>query len=212
MARMLYQQPVTKKIMKTQIKIVLLLLVSNFAFAQYPILTTSSFANPADNMRNGNNGNYAIDTNNERDQYVGMWEYNMNGTLFQLKIQKVDQFLSSTITVDNPGSYSYKDVVVFSYRLIKNGVTLFDNLTQDVSTSYSCATKRATEPYLHGRFIEYYRGVNTSCQITKLCTTPEKIIFNISRNTYSLNKPKLFYQDGLPLFFIPANGIEMVKI
>lgn len=199
--------------MKTLIKTCVFILLTNYTFAQLPILTYTSHANYLHNKSHGTSGNYGVDTNNERDQYVGLWEYNMNGTLFQLKIEKVDQFLVNlNFNNQNPNSYYYNDVVIFKYKLIKNGVTLYDNLNTPILNNFSQGTKLASNSYLGGRFIEYYRGVNTLCEITKLSAIPEKINFNISRHIYSLLNPASFYQDGLPLFFIPANGIIMNKI
>ena len=47
------------------------LIVINITFAQLPTLSTTSLANSAEDLDKANNGNYAIDTANERQQYVG---------------------------------------------------------------------------------------------------------------------------------------------
>lgn len=199
--------------MKTVIKTILIIFFTNCTFAQLPVLTTSSLANPADDIKLVQTGNYAIDINNERNQYLGLWEYNMNGVLFQLKIEKVDKFLVSSILPGQAnGNYYFTDNVAFKYKLVKNGITIYDNLNQNISSNFSSATKRASEPHLRGRFIEYHRNVNIYCEITKLNTVPEKIYFKLSRFDYNRKNPHSFYQNGLPLFYVPMNGIEMTKI
>ena len=61
-------------------------------YAQYPVLTTTSLTgNPTLDSNFLKSGNYAIDTNNERNQYVGLWRYENNEILFELKMEKRDQ-------------------------------------------------------------------------------------------------------------------------
>ncbi len=50
------------------------------------VLSTSSLADPYDIVHLINHGNYAMDTNNERAQYIGTWRYESNGLLFELKV------------------------------------------------------------------------------------------------------------------------------
>ena len=69
----------------------ILFLYTSLGFAQLPVTSTTSLSNPDSDPNFTSNGNYAQDTANERQQYVGTWEYNQNGILFQVKIEKKDQ-------------------------------------------------------------------------------------------------------------------------
>ena len=80
--------------MKIYIKLAMLLLCNYLSAQELPVLSTTSLANSEDDLDISNNGNYAVDTNNERNQYVGLWEYNQNGIIFQLKIEKQDQIIN----------------------------------------------------------------------------------------------------------------------
>jgi hypothetical protein len=199
--------------MKLYLNIVLLLFF-NCLLAQLPVLSTSSLANPNDNLKNGDNGNYAKDIGNERDQYVGTWQYNQNGVLFQVKMEKKDQFL---LKMEHDGqvlSYAYVDVIFFKYKLIKDGVVMYDNLNQiSFPDNYypSNATKQS-DTFLYGSFIDRTRNVGGRVTITKLNTAPAKIIFDVSLGAYYLINPPEYYDDGQPLFTFPTDGIEMVKI
>lgn len=125
--------------MKKHIYIFILLLSCALYSQTLPVLSNTSLANPEDDMDIAKNGNYAIDTNNEHDQYIGLWEYNQNGILFQLKIQKKDTVLNKIEYNGEISSYNFKDEVVLRYKLVKNGIVIYDNLnafTVDPITSY----------------------------------------------------------------------------
>ena len=173
-----------------------------------PVLSTTSLANPDDDINISVNGNYAKDTNNERDQYVGLWQYNQNGILFQLKIEKADKVINKI-----EDKYSYCDKIVLRYKLIKNGVTIHDNLNQatvDYVTTWGL--KQSSKNDLRGRILDYTRNLVGSYTVTKLSGLPAKINFNLVLGDYRLLNPHSYYQDGQPLFSIPTGGIEMVKI
>lgn len=198
--------------MKTKFNIIILL-ITNCLFAQYPILSNTSFANQNDENLHTNTGNYAIDTANERDQYVGTWQYNQNGVLFQVKIEKKDQHLLDFTSISS--NYFYADVVTLKYRLVKNGVEVFNNLNQTLFTGtdyMSTAIKEGGDDYLYGTFYDKTRNVSGVVTITKLNTTPEKITFKVPLGAYHMMNPDIYYQDGQPLFSIPTGEIEMVKI
>lgn len=191
------------------------LLIFNFVFAQQlPVLSTTSFANPNDDLSHAENGNYAIDIANERDQYVGTWEYNQNGTLFQVKIEKIDQYLNRAEYSGNIISYTYSDVVTFKYKLIKNGVTIYDNLNTTFTPNdlVPTAFKKSSNTYLYGGFLDYTGGIMASIRVTNLNTTPEKINFYINPMGYYYVNPIETYAEGQQLFYIPIGTIEMVKI
>jgi hypothetical protein len=200
--------------MKLYLNIVLILF-SNCLLAQLPVLSTTSFANPDDDLKHAENGNYAKDIGNQRDQYVGTWEYNQNGILFQVKMEKKDDYLNKAEYNGQVLSYDYADVIIFKYKLVKNGVVIYDNLNQSVSPdgyNASIATKQASYNYLYGSFIDRTRNVGGRVTITKLNTTPAKIIFNVTLGAYYLLNPREYYDDGQPLFTFPTGDLEMVKI
>lgn len=197
--------------MKTIIKIIFILFITK-GFGQYPILSTTSLVNPTNDGNYTKKGNYAIDTNNERDQYVGLWRYETNGILFELKIEKRDQYISK---IEYPGQlwYSYSDVVVFKYKLIKNGVLIYDNLNLEIPNEYnSQAIKNGQNDYLYGGFEDTTGRVCGNLTIRKLNTTTEKIFFDLSNNAYYLLEPFSSYDTSQPLFSIPTGGFEMVKV
>jgi hypothetical protein len=197
--------------MKTIITILTLLIV-NTVFAQYPVLQNLSLSNPNDEHKIGDRGTYAVDTNNFRDQYLGLWQYNQNGLFLQLKIEKIDKRISKS-TTDDQASYYFEDVVIIKYKLIKNGVLLFDNLNEtNLDNIYSSGIQTASQNYLDGRFLEYSRNINSYFTITRLGTSPETINFNLSRVMVNLKNPPSFYNDGQPTFNIPALGIILTKI
>jgi len=178
-----------------------------------PVLTKTSLANPEHDMGNAKNGNYAIDTNNERDQYIGLWEYNQNGILFQLKIQKKDKVLNKIEYNGEISSYNFTDEVVLRYKLVKNGIVIYDNLnafTVDPITSYG--VKQFSRNHLYGGILDYTRNVIGSYTIEKLLGNLEKINFNLNLGNYRILNPRSYYDDGQPLFSIPIKGIEMVKV
>ena len=78
--------------MKTFIIMFLLTTCQNLASQELPVLSTTSLYNGE--VYHSENGNYAEDTHNERDQYAGLWEYNQNGILFLLKIEKMDKVIN----------------------------------------------------------------------------------------------------------------------
>ncbi|QYJ67437.1 DUF6705 family protein [Flavobacterium litorale] len=196
-------------------KVLFTLLIFNCVIAQeLPITSYSSFADLSDNENDIKNGNYTVDTNNERDQYVGTWEYNQNGITFQVKIEKIDQFLNKAEHNGQVHSYNYADVVTFKYKLIKNGITIHDNLnyTFTINDIIPTATKETTDNFLYGGFLDYNGQIMATVIITRLNSIPEKIDFNVSPMAYYLLQPTENYIEGQQLFFIPTGNIEMTKI
>ena len=180
---------------------------------ELPILSTSSLANAEDAMEHPKNGNYAKDLANYRDQYVGVWEYNQNGIIFQLKIEKLDQAINKIEYNGEVSHYNYTDEVVLRYKLIKNGSVIFNNLSEpivDHVTSYGI--KQADSNFLHGRFLDHTRNVVGTYDISIPFESTNTIIFDLNLGTYTLKNPPVYYQDGQPLFSIPTGGIEMTKI
>jgi hypothetical protein len=125
-----------------KIIIIAFIMFVNVINAQCPITTTTNLGNNPRNDPNFlKNGNYAKDFNNERDQYVGLWRYQTADILFELKMEKRDEYLFQD-SYQNHSVYRYEDNIIFKYKLVKNGVTIYDNLDTIIPNSnyYSCAT------------------------------------------------------------------------
>lgn len=201
--------------MKNILKITTLLLTGLVTAQELPILSTTSLANPNDEFKHWETGNYAIDTANERQQYVGLWRYDDGETLFDLKIEILNQRLVKAEYEGDLKFYYYTDIVVLKYKLIKNGVVVHNNLdvpTNNIDSITNFGNKEINEEFLRGRIYDYYRQVVGSYAITKLSGTPEKILFNLYEFGYSIKGDPSMYQPGIKLFSIPTAGIEMVKV
>jgi hypothetical protein len=192
--------------------IYLILLVIAFnAFGQNSSITsTSSLATqPGNTGVHVVKGNYAMDTANERQQYLGTWRYETPTVFFEIKIELLNQKLRQT---PNNIHYYYKDIVTIKYKLIKDDVLLYDNLNTPNDQIDSYGVKYGGDSFLDCSFVDYTKFVRAKLEITKLNTVPEKIIFDLSRYSYALlNHTPGFYDDG-PLFYVPTGPIEMVKV
>lgn len=199
--------------MKKFIMTLFLMICQNLISQELPVLSTTSLYDEEQQFDHIDSGNYARDTHNERDQYVGLWQYNQNGILFILKIEKMDKVINKREFPGFEPHYNYFDQLTLRYRLVKNNILLFDNLNQDgVDPIANYATKHGSNNYARGRIWDRTRNVRGSHTITRLNTHPPKIIFDLERFDYTKLNDSSFYQDGLPLFSIPQGGIEMVKI
>lgn len=192
-----------------------LLFCTTLLFAQSPSQSTTSLANPKAYNNHLQKGSHSIDTTDERDQYIGLWQYEQDGVLFELKIDKIDkidkQFSTKTVDYEGKVSYKHNPVVIFKYKLVKNGVTLFDNLNHTVSKKYLSYASQANN-YLIGSMMDATANATVVIMIKKLdATNPEKIYFDFKSDFYYLNEAK---EKGsrVPFFSIPVNGIEMVKV
>ena len=201
--------------MKTFYKIFCLIVI-NITYAQLPTLSTTSLANSAEDLDKTNNGNYAIDTANERQQYVGTWQYSNSNTLFQIKIEKVDKYFRGIYYNGRlQGNYYFIDAVKIKYKIVIDGVVLFDNLNEtNLDLVGGSGTKLGSNTYLHGSIIDEITKVGVRYDIYKTsATSPEKIIFKGERGTLYALRPRtnITAPDGSPTF-IPLNEIEMIKI
>lgn len=107
--------------------IFILLLITMFVnckaqtrFPQRTVSQTQAHANDFDIQV----GDYVKDTENRLNAYEGAWIYNANGVEFTLKLEKKEQVLMET----NNNNYRFYDMIITRYKLIKDGVTLFNNL------------------------------------------------------------------------------------
>lgn len=198
--------------MKTYIYIFTLLLCNLITAQNLPVLSTTSLADWEKSMEHAKNGNYAKDIQNYRDQYVGFWEYNQNGIIFQLKIEKEDMVLNKIEYNGVVSSYNYIDKIVLRYRLVKNGVVLHDNLNDSTLDFTNGWGIKQFNRDLYGRMLDYTRNVMGSYTITKPVGSSTTIVFDLILGNYTLQNSPSFYQDGQPLFSIPTGGIIMTKI
>ena len=185
-------------------------------YCQNHVLSTTSLANSAEDLDKTNNGNYAIDTANERQQYVGTWEYSNSNTLFQIKIEKVDKYFYGIYYHGRlQGGYFFMDAVKIKYQIVVDDIVLFDNLNEtNLDLVGGSGTKLGSDPYLHGSIIDEITKVGVRYEIYKTsATSPEKIIFKGQRGTMYALRPRtnITAPDGSPTF-IPLNEIEMIKI
>ena len=188
-------------------------MLSAYAFGQYPILSTSSLANGRDDPNFTKDGNYAVDANNERDQYIGLWRYENDAALFELKILKNDQYLNAAVYNGQILHYNYCDEVRLQYKLVKNGITLNNNLYFiGPQSNDSYGIKQGIDDYMDGSILDHTRNVLVSYTIKRLPGIPAKIRFALNPNVYTLLNHRDYYNDGELLFNIPLGEIEMVKV
>lgn len=196
-------------------KLYLLLVLTSFSLSarRLPVLSTTSLSNPAQRFEHVRYGNYAQDDNNLRNLYVGTWQYNQGGILFVIKLTKRDQVLNKREFNGEIQYYDYADEIDVRYKLVKNGMVLFDNLNStDVSPikSYGIAMVGYD---LDGRILDQTRNVIGDFTAKRLMISgPPKILFDLNRFDYTMLNPSTYYQDGQPLFSIPTGEIEMIKI
>lgn len=200
-----------------KIFIITTMLIFGKVFSQFPILTTSNLSDVNQELNHTNNGNYAIDINNERDQYVGTWKYDSGtGTIFEIKITKKDQAFHGVIyRGELYGNYYYMDDVYVQYKLTVNNTLIYNNLMEtNLNNIRGSGYKYGSMNYLHGSIIDEITKVGVRYEIYKTSSTsPEKIIFKAQRGTMYKLYPKtnITAPDGTPSF-LPMEEIEMIKI
>jgi len=89
-----------------------------------------------------------MDTNNERAQYIGLWRYQANGILFELKVEAADQMLEQ---FPNGSKYYFWDAVTLKYRLVKDGVEIYNNLAETVSNNQRSSGLKLGDQEYFGR-------------------------------------------------------------
>jgi hypothetical protein len=199
--------------MKNTIKLLVFLTIfSNCKAQNRPVLRTVTIAERYSDDFNLKSGDYIKDTNNTLDKYVGSWEYNNgNGTILTIKIQKRSQL----ITVTPKGSYYYYDKIISTYKLVKNGVTLVDNLNLTIPNyfnnlgvegmkygTFHCIDDISSAT---GRITDLTLGIITSAELEYIITgvnTPPQIKFSMYGNDSYRIHPDSFYE-GKPTFEIP---------
>jgi hypothetical protein len=165
-----------------------------------------------------NKGDYFRDINNVLDRFTGTWQYQQDNTTFTLKIRKVNQFL---IQAPNADFYYYQDIILVTYKLVKNDIVLVDELDKplvyklmDIS-SYSDYSQYYPDRGIKGTFHDLTNGVYVRSIIKKLLTLagePQKIHFLAVVNSSTLrDNPKEFYEGMSSMLSIPFD-VDLVKI
>jgi len=205
--------------MKTMKKLIIILVLVCFNTIQaqtYPVLRTVSVEQSLEEDYNELNGDYVKDINNLLNPYIGTWKYEGNGMIFILKIQKVEQYISTY----NDGTYKYTDKLFVTYKFVKNGLTLVDNLNEPLVNSFSNGNGRKYGRYWFNESIDYISGVISDIPLN--ITTSSDIypvnpvggFFDIIKIQYNgmnslKGNPSDFYI-GKPTFMIP-NFVELIK-
>ena len=110
-------------------------------------------------------------------------------------MEKRDQFLFK-IEYQGQIHYQYADIIIFKYKLVKNGVVIYDNLNATIPNEnyYSQATKHGNSEFLYGSLLDFTRNVMGTVSIKRLqASNPDKIYFNLSSGGYSLLNPSSYY-------------------
>ncbi|MCX8526486.1 hypothetical protein OF897_21465 [Chryseobacterium formosus] len=206
--------------MKKHILIFLLIIMNYSCKAQQqPVLRTLSFQDTFNDDFYFEKGDYVKDMYNQLDPYVGTWKYEGNGKTFILKIQKVPMFYDVLSKI-------YKDKLLVTYKYIKNGTVIIDNLSAPVITSFENLSdiegkKYGTfslisfmnEIFLSGSIKDIPLNITTNAEIHPvnfgvLGETPRIKIYYNGLNSFKGN-PASFYV-GKPTFEIP-NKVELIK-
>jgi hypothetical protein len=200
-------------IMKNIIKLFLLVTISFNCKAQnQPILRTVPVEETYSDDFDLKSGDYIKDTNNRLNPYVGTWQYNNgSGTILTIKMQKKSQLIS----ISRNGNYRYFDKIITTYKLVKNGVTLVDNLNLPIpndfnnlgveNNKYGQFYNGGSIYFISGKITDLTLGIITSAELEYIITgvnTPPQIKFSMYGNDSYRIHPDSFYE-GKPTFEIP---------
>jgi hypothetical protein len=200
---------------------VLVTIFSNCNAQNQPILRTIPVEQTYSDDFDLKSGDYIKDTNNLLNPYVGTWQYNNgNGIILTLKLQKKLQ----NIYIFPNGSYHYFDDIISTYKLVKNGITLVDNLNLPIPNSfhnfgvegmkYGKFDNGASLDYINGKITDLSLGIITTAEIELLeltsLSSPPQIKFSMYGNDSRRIHPDSFYE-GKPTFEIP-NFKTLTKI
>lgn len=203
--------------MKKYILIFIITIVNYSCKAQqHPILRTISIQDIYNADFDLQEGDYIKDTQNQLDPYIGTWKYEGNGKSLILKIQKVLSFYNGT------GKF-YDDTLLITYKYIKNGNTLVDNLNAPIITTFKNIESETGKKY--GTFGLSRNELFLTGSITDipLNITTNTEIHPVDNMMGSFNKIKIYYNGlisyrgnpdsfyvGKPTFELP-NSVELVK-
>jgi hypothetical protein len=194
--------------------IIVAVILSQISMAQ-PVLRIVTIEQSLEEDFERLNGDYIKDTNNLMEKYIGIWKYEGNGMTYVLNIRKATQFLSTT----ENGKYDFMDKLFVTYKFIKDGVTLVDNLNEPMVSSFSNGNG-----IKYGRYwfnsLDYLSGFITDIPLNIIAdsdiypiTTVRGALTKIKIQYNGLNSlrrnPDAFYI-GKPTFLIP-NFVELIR-
>lgn len=185
----------------------------------HTIVRTITIENSLTEEYNRMSGDYVKDVNNLLNPYIGTWKYEGNGMIFILKIKKVEQFIS----ISNNGNYYYYDRLITTYKFVKDGNTLVDNLNASIintfhnldsgmSKKYGVFDFNENTNYLSGIITEIPLNITTSSDIYPINSvggTFNRIKIQYNGMNSIKGNPVDFYI-GKPTFMIP-NFVELIK-
>jgi hypothetical protein len=200
--------------------LVFITIFSNCKAQNQPVLRVVSVAEFDSEDFDLRSGDYVKDTKNQLNPYAGIWQYNNgNATVLTIKLQKKTQ----SISVTRKGSYYYFDEIISTYKLVKNGITLVDNLDLPIPNSFHnlgvdnmkygkflCVDELS---FITGKITDLTLGIITSAELEFILTgrhTPPQIKLKMYGNDSRRIHPDSFYE-GKPTFEIP-NFILLTKI
>ncbi|WP_439480672.1 DUF6705 family protein [Chryseobacterium aquaticum] len=203
--------------MKKYILILLLVAVSCTAQSQQPILRTLSFQESFNEDYFLKHGDYIKDTQNQLNPYIGTWKYEGNGMTLILKLQKVLMFY-------NDSGKFYYDAILSTYKFVKDGVVLADNLNAPVITTFHNISDDVGKKYGTFSLSENMQNLDGSLTDIPLNILASSYIYPINpSSTGSFNQikieynginairgnPKSFYV-GKPTFILP-NRVVLIR-
>jgi hypothetical protein len=213
------QQTVKIKTMKKLILVLALVFFTTIQAQTYPVLRTVSIEQSLDENYNEISGDYVKDVNNILNPYIGTWKYEGNGMIFILKIQKVEQFIS----ISNINTYYLKDELIVTYKFVKDGIVLVDNLNEPlINTFYNVGNNigRKYGSYWFNLSLDYISGVITDIPLN---ITTSSDIYPVNPVGGTFNRIKIQYNGmnsikgnpaefyiGKPTFMIP-NFVELIR-
>ncbi len=204
--------------MKRYILTLLLVIMScNAQSQQQPILRTLSFQDIFNTGYSYKHGDYVKDTQNQLDPYVGTWKYEGNGMVLILKLQKASMFY-------NDISKTYRDKLLATYKFVKDGVILVDNLNAPIISTYQNIGNENGKKYGTFSLSQNMQNLDGSITDIPLNILASSYIYPVNPNSNgSFNQikieynginairgnPKSFYV-GKPTFILP-NRVVLIR-
>jgi len=192
---------------------------------QFPILRTVSYEQRNLLTYNLQDGDYIKDVNNQLDAYVGTWKYISPDRTLTLKMIRINEFLTKSLSNSPDDFYVYKDVIILKYKLEdSNGNVIFDNLNSVIPSFMTNEVRSVLDGdentnFINGTFTDFTKMVSVGrCEIKKLPSItgqPEKIYFELFENHSRILRPSFNAPPYVPyvpgqLYSVP-NRIELIK-
>ncbi len=194
----------------------LVIMSCNAQSQQQSILRTLSFQDIFNTGYSYKHGDYVKDTQNQLDPYVGTWKYEGNNMTLILKLQKIPMFYEDI-------SKTYRDELLATYKFVKDGVILVDNLNAPLINTYHNVNEESGKKYGTFSLSQNMQNLDGSITDIPLNILASSYIYpiNISNGTFNQIKieynginavrgnPKSFYV-GKPTFILP-NRVVLIR-